>query len=945
MYKNHFIKVFGFILFCQLFSLSVTGQVRYAFLRDTIGIKGGETFANSLKVSNGYSHKVVLKNPEKGLKGMLSLPDSMVLLAGETKTFPVKYIADRQTIKSNIQAFSVNLVSMQGGLEVQKSAKFMTLLKNVGGLTIGTENDEIYLSQLSNQAQVVVRCANTGYVPVTFRLLLSGIPDGLEFTGQTMNLTLQPGSQQLLPFLARNKTSGRISPDFTVTIQALDDQNNQLAIKVIRIINVSSERRMNSGIGQFGGNAANSIALRYASLSNSTTIYQLQSNGSIELGKGATLKYQANADQYRQIDYNGLNIYNTFVDYQAKKWGVKLGNIYENLDLQLGGRGIKASAKFTNKGVLSIYGLDNNYMLFDQLSTNIPGAKIIAADYNLIRSVAQEQRVTAAHKHDTFTGLNADQVNFKSGFLLDKDQTLALEGGYSIEDKYNGPASPKHGGGGGLVYMINRDKYRLNFNSYYSTPYYTGLRRGLFLTDMRFLLKTAKTSGLTAHVSLQQSNAKFQAVINNQYNLLNLGINKNSVYIYELGYQKNAGQFNFGLAPYFMDQRLVSSAFQETTHAVTNWKSSSVRFNASLGYTGRIQSFSMNADYGYTYVNNAEKPPAPFHSLRVNMSYNLPIIGLTSYIQINPYYLSDVLSFNPGNPYHIYSFGPNVHFSALNNNLWMQFSGMYNYYGFTRNKNYSASGSLRYLLKGNWAITGDLQYTVTKQQVYTQFAAQEALPVNYPQDLIYNNRQLRVGIEKRFGGGHKGAGKLSLVYYEDRNSNGQRDADESAVPGVLVKINGEAALTNTKGEVEFREMKKGTYTASVTNTKGWSLQEPTDILLDKNKRIEVPLVKTQALNGCIKLTDTKYMDGIPPLAGIRINAADANGRVHQTMTNDRGEFCFYLPRNKYTVYIETEGMPFSIENGKEEVMLSGSPVGLLTFLYKDQRRKVGVTRF
>lgn len=160
-----------------------------------------------------------------------------------------------------------------------------------------------------------------------------------------------------------------------------------------------------------------------------------------------------------------------------------------------------------------------------------------------------------------------------------------------------------------------------------------------------------------------------------------------------------------------------------------------------------------------------------------------------------------------------------------------------------------------------------------------------------------------------------------------------------------MKINNDAALTNSKGEVSFFDMKKEGYTVSITNTKGWSLDQPTDVFLDKNKKLEIGLVQTQALNGCIKAVASKYLNGRPELSGIHVSAMDASGRIHQTLTDDSGNFCFYLPRSKYTVYIETEGMPFTIENGKEEVTLEGKPVEMLTFLYKDQHRKVEVSRF
>ena len=271
---------------------------------------------------------------------------------------------------------------------------------------------------------------------------------------------------------------------------------------------------------------------------------------------------------------------------------------------------------------------------------------------------------------------------------------------------------------------------------------------------------------------------------------------------------------------------------------------------------------------------------------------------------------------------------------------------MYNYYGFTRSDNYSITGSMRYLMKRHWALTGDFLYTLTKQKPLFSIYDPAQNGLMNLDNQSFENRQLRIGIEKQFGAqGQSGSKRLLLTYYEDQNSNGIRDAGEKAVAGVLVKINGEAALTNSKGTVEFKDMNKEEYTASVTNTRGWSLQEPTIIFLDKSKKVEVPLVKTQALNGCLKIKAEKYMDGPPALAGIKMNAIDPNGRIHQTLTDDQGNFCFYLPRNNYTVYIETAGMPFSIENEKEEVSLQGGAVGMLTFLYHDERRKIVVSKF
>lgn len=932
------------LFLCQFGAFEAFAQVNYVFTREIVDIKGGETFSNLLRVVNLYQKPVTLTQNMQGgglTKGLISLPDTLRLGAGETRTFPVKYVADRQTINSNRQVFAVQLTTAEPGIVLTAGAKFIAQMGDVSGLSIGTEDDEVYLSQLSSQAQVVVRCANNGFVPLTFRILLTGVPDGLEFTGQTMNLTLEPGAQQLLPFVARNRTANS-NVDFTVTMQALDAGNHQLAVKVIRVLNVTSVRRMSGNGNLGGGDLPNTVSLHYATLNRNSSFYQLQANGKMKTGDQAALSYRLNADDYHQTGANGINIYNSYLDYQTRTWGLKVGSIFDNLDFQLSGKGVKASAKMDDKSVISFYGVENNYFLYNQTSTIVPGAKIFALDYDLVKPGAG-RKLTFLHSSDPMTALDANQVSSKADFKLSAGQTIGFEAGYSLEKQSNDSEPAKQGFSGGMSYVLHAKKYDFSGSGYYSSPYFTGLRRGLLFTDLRLARKLGSSGSLLAHVNMQENKPEYQDRMNNSFNL---GINKNAIYIYELGYSDRINRFYFNLGPYYMDQHLVSKGFADLVPVPVNWKSRAVRFAGNIGYTAGLNTVSLTADYGYTYLNSSAKPPAPFSSLKVTGAYTMPLFGFTGYLQLNPFYLSDALAVNEDQHYRLYSFGPNIHFNALKNKLSFQASGMYNYYGFTSSNNYSASGSFRYMIKGHWAVTGDAQYMLTNQQVPASYYSTELSTMNTSERQRANNRQFRLGIEKQFGReGNQQTKKLQLAYYEDHNNNGQRDPGEPAIAGVLVKINNEVALTNSRGEVTFSDMKKDEYSVTVTNTRGWSLQEPTAVFLDRNKKMEVPMVKTQALTGCLKPVASKYLSDQPSLAGIRVTATDANGIKHQTMTDGNGAFCFYLPRNSYTVVVETEGMPFSIANGKEEVVLQGAPVGLLTFLYRDEHRKVGVTRF
>lgn len=934
-----------FLIYCSLLFLKpATAQVRYAFTKDTVKIKGGLTFSNMLRISNPYPGRVVLVQQNKILhKGVIALPDSLVLQASETKNFPLKYIANRQTVKSDWQLFEVSLVSQKPGVAVQQSARFYTQLTDVGGITLGTEDNEVYLSQMTNQVQVVVRCANNGFVPVTLRLQLSGIPEGLEFTGQNMHFTLQPGAHQLLPFIARNKTGMRNSADFTVNIRALDGSNNELASKIVRIISVTSARSMGLNNEMASAVLPNSAALRYASNSANSSFYQLQSNAKLRLGKESSLEYSINADQYTQKNLRGLTIYNTFANLQTKDFGLKVGNIYENLDFNLGGRGLRANINHIGPGRLSVYGVENIYQLVNQIGFNPPAAKVYAVDYSLPVLAGGERRITALHSKDPYTGLEVNQASLKTNFNLNEGQVFGFEGGYSEEKQITNGNAEQPGFSGGLNYSLTRKAMQLNMTGYYGSPYFTGLRRGLIQSDLRLQHSIGKASTIMAHMNVLSSNPKYQSQLNNPYNY---GINKNAIYMYELGYGTSIGRANINVNPYFMEQRLIANNVVDAIPDNKDWKSSSVRLSTAINYSGGVQSISLAADYGYTYLNSSERPPAPFHSLKVNATYNISLLGISAYMQLNPYYLTDALSVSENKKYSLYSVGPNARFNAFKSALNVQFNAMYNYYGFTRSSNYTAIGNMRYFLGRHWALTADVQYAVTKQLPIMMVDAATLATAGTNESLYYNNRQFRLGIEKQFGSNQKESmKKLELSYYEDHNSNGIKDAGEPALAGVLVKINGEVALTNSKGIVQFDNMKKDAYKVSITNTKGWSLPEPTEVFLDKNKQLQVALVKTQALNGCIKVKSDKYLKDDIQLAGIIISATDENGRFYHTLTDDKGLFCFYLPRNKYTVFIETKGMPFSIENEKEEVLLQGPPVGLLTFVYRDEHRKVGVTHF
>jgi len=917
-------------------------DVTYGFKQDTISTAVGETFSNAFWIQNNAVKDVHLSlaphtNDKK--PGILTLPDTILLKPGQKKYLPLKYLADRQTIHKEIQDMVVMLRAIDQQVRVQESATFYVLVKNSQTLILDTDQQEVYLDQLTNQANVMVRCFNNGLIPVSFRIELTEIPEGLEFIGETMNLTLNPGEQQSLPFIAKNKLNRKTQADFAVTMRALDASGRQISVKRLRIMSVSSDRRLFLNQTPFYQNVPNTAALRYMNVDKSLSVYQLQGNGKYVLDSVQKLSYQVNVD-YFQNKQQGVNVYDSYIDYQNNEWGVKVGNIYESLDFNLNGRGIKTTAHLTNKRSLNVYGVDNNFLLFSQLNEQKLGSTF-AVNYKEENSAVDLKNIVLLHNTNLLTHINTTLLSANTMMPLKANQTIGLEGGYSVQDADE--RTPVNGAAFGINYHTKREYFNFFSRNYYATPYYGGIRRGLLQLDNKILYAINQYGTFSARFTWTKNRPKLMQMADNNPFLANNYGNA----VYELGYSTRRGGWALNVMPYYFTQYM---DVQELGVEKDAWHSSSIRTKLSANFSNAYHDFSVDMDNGYTFQNTSHKPPAPFLSSRINANYRNQIAGITAFVQLNSYYLSDALAVSDNPKYSIYSIGPNTQFALLAENITVNAYAMYNYFGYNRTHNYSFNSNIRWLLKDNWAISADIFYGLSKRTVNEYnpavgYITQEQIePSAY--NFSYSNRQMRLGVEKRFGSDRNSEEKkLELVYFEDRNGNGYRDKEEPLVSGILVKIDGVAALTNDKGAVIFSAVKNKNYVVSVVNNRGWSTIEQTEVFLDSHKKMEIPLVKTARLTGELVASNDKYASAMAQMAGIKIHAVAESGKVFSTVTNEKGRFNFYLPENNYMVYVDTEGMPFTIVNPKENVDVTGKKLAELHFRYKDASRNVEVTKF
>ncbi|OOG15764.1 hypothetical protein BWD42_24095 [Sphingobacterium sp. CZ-UAM] len=940
--RSRWIFLFLFY-FAVLLSIAKSQQqydIAYYFERDTIQITSSQTFSNKLNISNRTDRPIELKPTAvntAALRGLIKLPLSITLKPKETKLFPLKYIADRQTIAEGTQTFTIGFESNDPSIKIQEHQSFYTQLAMEQSFLIQTEQAEYYLDQATGQTQFLVRAINRGLVPLTAQLRFPNLSPDLEIIGEIMPFTIAAGGQSLLTFTTRLRKKNT-NVDFDVDIQAIEGGGSVLATDRIRVMTVGSVKRFFSNMNLQNQPFDNRAALRYINLGKDISVYQLQGDGKIDINDKDRLSYRMNLDYYQ--DQRTFNLYDTYLDYDTDKWGVKLGNIYENLDQFINGRGIKGTYKFDHRRSLSLYAIQNNYMLFTEMDNPISGGEIVGLKYAIQSDKNQENSIAYLHSNNDYRGVRSSLFSGKGAIDLGNNNSLFLEGGTSIEQVESG--NNRLAVAGGINYNNAFRNYQITSVNYYSSPYYVGLRRGLTQTDSRITMLLDNDRNLSARISYMDNKPKYLTGDRNYF--FN---NASRILIYELGYHTGLGKLQLDLRPYFMAQHAAYQNWWEMATNPGNWKSNSLRTVADLNFFTSKHRFSLQTDYGYTYRNTSNRPIAPFHSVRINGNYTNAFFGFNTFIQINPYYLSDLLATSVNSNYSIYSLGPNTQFYAFNNQLHVQFSTMYSYYGFSRSNNLSVNGHVRWQIKDNWNLTADIFYTaISGKSLFL-------VDPNFPPDpnplnrYSFNNRQIRLGIEKNFGrrAGQKGR-KLELTFFEDGNNNGINDGNEAKAQAVLVRIGKEVALTDEKGRVKFVDMVAGPYSVQVENGKGWVSQGPINVLMTKNQRLEIPLIKTRPLKGRIKIVENRYLKSRPQLGGIKITAVDRQGKTYSTLSSENGEYMLYLPLGNYRIAVVTEGMPFSIENQNCEIEVKTDKDAVIPdFNYRDERRKVGVKRF
>jgi hypothetical protein len=917
-------RIFGIligILSSYFNSFAQAPILKYYFEKDTIQIGYAETFSNMLHFENEGNRSVTFTRSEVTSGALLTLPDSITVEAGKGRSFPVKYLSSATTVQKAIQEFSATYTVP--GFVFKDKAVFQTVISAESRISLVPLEPVSYLNKATNRVSIRVRCANSGYTPVQITLKVSSYPVGLQITMPfNQAITVAAGAQQIVILEGINLNRDKYASDYNITVEAIAPPGNSLATSSIRVVSLRSDKIQNLEQATYTGLQTNTTGLNYTTTNLGYSFYNLQANGNFQSPDSTGISYNANINYYQQAQT--LDIYDSWLSYRNKDFAVQVGNVNDNLDFPLYGRGIKASVFLDKTKSVDFFGLQNNYMLLSA-SRQLPGANIFGGNYNFGNGLNNSSKLTFLYSQDPNTGISTYFTNGTALFRFSENERLELRGGLSSE---NSEINSNLGYASGVNYYNRGEHWDIGLNNFYSTAYYSGMQRGVLLLDERVSYSlNAKTAIFLRYNHIKNAPGYQQnQVIFNGY-----GSKTTS---YETGINLTYGGVNIGLKPYLLKQDLNSALL--FGGAGLNLSSSSYRTELALTFNVAGNQFNLQGDYGLTESNSSAGKKTE-QGIKVNANMSNRFYSVSALVQTAPYYLTDQLYVRSSNQkYRLYAFGPGIHTGGFNNRMNLSANYYLSYLIGNDGWNNSVTGNVSYRLKKTWNLTGQISYNSN-----TYF------PGTY-------NLQSQLGVVKRFSRSTTpGNAKLEVQFFDDDNANGVWDRNEEAAEGIITNLSPEgsaggstlATISNKDGRIRYVNLKKEAYSLRLIHEGDRHLSKPVDLLLTRDQRMQVPLVRSGWLRGRVSALKQEYIASKPILEGLRILAKTADNQTFETYTNEAGEFEIPLPLNEYTIIADIDLVKFSPVSTKKLVKILQINNPDIEFKIVDIGRKVIVKEF
>ena len=133
-----------------------------------------------------------------------------------------------------------------------------------------------------------------------------------------------------------------------------------------------------------------------------------------------------------------------------------------------------------------------------------------------------------------------------------------------------------------------------------------------------------------------------------------------------------------------------------------------------------------------------------------------------------------------------------------------------------------------------------------------------------------------------------------------------RDANEEAIAGQMISLNGNLFMSNENGEIFFKNVEATNFKADFSYSskiKGWSPAAGTIQKFETtgDNTEYIPFRPSKVLQGKLTLVADSLSDNKFSMGSIKITVTSTDNTSYSTLTDEDGNFYFNLPTDNYVV--------------------------------------------
>lgn len=878
------------VLFCLLSgNAQDRGELGFYFETDTISVKQGQSFINFLVLTNLSDQDINVQTigaQEKYSGLLLSTQSNYTILKGEKKRLPIKFIANVDFMKMKTQDIIYQLSYLKEGNNQNLKASFFIERNEEKQIALYSFSRDNYINPIQSESTFSVFVENRGYSQRSVKLSFQSTPENLDIKPKEIIVSLEGQEKRLVEFQVSVRQRNNFYPDYNVTVKATDlITNENVGNTYLKLVMLSNNRQVIPNFGPQMGE--NFVELAYNEQSSGFNYLQFKGNTSFSISKDVNATLNVATDYY--LTENKYNLYDTWLEVERKNSLLRIGNVYANdYDYSVSGRGGLISTNIGQNQTLEVFALENNYNLYGTYFAEGKGANIVGAKYQFGTINTFNGKMSYLFDHNPRLQTDSHLAHGNTTFKLDSIHNFQIDAGLSHEkgliyhDENSGAST-------GLNYRSQIGRWDFQSTNSLATKSYVGLNRGSFNFNQNLGYEVARRQ----RIFLQYQNSQVEPDYITLQNSPQGSINYRPHYFYstqsaQLGYQFVLANWNILLAPEVEKQKNTS-----------NFNSNellSYRLRSNIGTSFGQHGINLSLEYS---ISKAEFNSDWFESFKSNISYRFRNFSLNGSLQANPQNVIDLNNYNYDSREFInYNIYASYNFQNSNRSLTGSLSAGTNFSGLYNNQNHNLSGNLEYKISPSWATTGYGNYSSYQSNDAYGYAG--------------DNYQFRVGIKKYFikatmAGNHK----VRLKLYEDTNSNGKLDSTEKILVNEQVKLDKFVAITDKNGKVTFQNVPAGSYKLEVNGSAALRLMMDPMLLVDRNVKLEVGLIKNKRITG--KLVEIKQAYDVldTDVRGVIVYARNEAGEVQSTVVNQNNEFEFFLKNEVYDIYIQNDKYNYS----------------------------------